>query len=503
MSGMFDDLIPQQAQQSAQAPQGSGSIFADLVPSAAPAQPRSAMQSLDDAARWAANFATLGYADKAAAYLGSLTGGPSYEQGLQQERVRSRQAEENVPLAAKIPLGIAGAAPLILGGGPAGILASGARLAGAPRVAGLLGQVAAPATTAGRIGAGVAEGAALGALEATGRDTDVASGAALGGAAGGAGAALISPLLSRLTTQRTTTTPEGLREAANQAYETARSADVLIKPQSFRQFADDATKVAQDFSMDPVLQPAAMQAFKRINSLSNRPVSLDELDNLRKILGDVKASTVPSERELARRLTDKLDNYVSSIDPAKNVMIGRAEARQGIDAFNEARKLWSRQAKGGEIDELIRRAELSAPNYSASGMENALRTEFRNLAKNQARMRTFTKEEQQAIEAVAKGGAVTNAMRMLGKLAPRGIVSGGVLTGITAANPALGAAAFLAGEIGKRGATARTTRAAESARNLMLSGQPITNRPMTAAEQALYQASVTQPAMYSGGLLGQ
>jgi hypothetical protein len=343
----------------------------------------------------------------------------------------------------------------------------------------------------------------LGALEATGRDTDVASGAALGGVAGGAGAALISPLLSRLTTQRTTATPESLRDAANQAYATARSADVLIKPQSFRQFADDATKVAQDFSMDPVLQPAAMQAFKRINSLSNRPVSLDELDNLRKILGDVKASTVPSERELARRLTDRLDNYVSSIDPAKNVMIGRAEAKQGIEAFNEARKLWSRQAKGGEIDELIRRAELSAPNYSASGMENALRTEFRNLAKNKARMRTFTKEEQQAIEAVAKGGAVTNAMRMLGKLAPRGIVSGGILTGITAANPALGAAAFLAGEIGKRGATARTTRAAESARNLMLSGQPITNRPMTAAEQALYQASVTQPAMYSGGLLSE
>jgi hypothetical protein len=379
-------------------------------------------------------------------------------------------------------------------------LASGARAVGAaPKVAGLLSQVAAPATTAGRIGAGVAEGAALGALEATGRDTDVSEGAVLGGLTGGAGAAAINPIISRLTTQKTSVTPESLKAASNAAYDLARSSDVLVKPQSFRQFEDSARKIAQDFSMDPLLQPRANRAFERIGELGGRPVSLNELDNLRKIIGASGESAVASEREIARRLTNRLDDYVSSIDPAKAILIGKGEAQAGIDAFREGRKLWSQQAKASRIEELMKRAETSAPNYSASGMENALRTQFRQVAMSPKQMRRFNKEEQDAIRSVAKGDFTTNALRMAGKLAPRGIVSGGVLAGIGSVNPIMALAAMGAGEIGKRGATARTTRAAESARNLMLSGQPITQRPMSPAERALYQSSIVG----AQGLLGQ
>ena len=468
-----------------------------------------AMQALDDAARWAANFATFGYADKLAAQMGSLTGigAPQgvnkYEDLLKLERGRSKAAEENVPLAAKIPLGVAGSLPLIISGGPAGALATAAKFANAPRVAGMLSQVAAPLTTGGRIGAGIAEGGAIGALEATGRDTDITAGTALGAATGGLGSALVSPIISRFTTQRSAATPESLRAAANEQYAIARAQDVVIKPQSFKEFETGAREIAQNFSMDPLLQPRANVAFDRISNLAGKPVSLSELDNLRKILQGVGESTVGSERDLSRRLVNKLDDYVSSIDPAKNVMIGKGEAKTGIEAFNEGRKLWSRQAKSSKIDEIMRNAELSAPQYSASGMENAVRTQFRQLAKNKAEMRGFTAEERKAIEAVAKGGALTNALRMAGKMAPRGVVSGGALMGLTAMNPALGALAYGAGELGRYGAKTRTMGAAESARNLMLSGQPITQRPMSELERALYQASIQAPANLSGGLLGQ
>ena len=466
---------------------------------AAPAAPRSAIQTLDDAARWAANFATFGYADKLAAGAGSLTGGGQYDELLKQERARSQAAEENVPLAAKIPLGIAGSIPLVLAGGPAGVLASGARAVGAaPKVAGLLSQVAAPATTAGRVGAGVAEGAALGALEATGRDTDASEGAVLGGLTGGAGAAAINPILSRLTTQKTSVTPESLKAASNAAYDLARSKDVLIKPQSFNDFAQSARKVAQDFSMDPVLQPRAVRAFQRIDDLSGRPVALDELENLKRIIGDVGSSSVASERALASRLNNRLDDYVSSIDPQKNVLIGKGDAQAGIEAFKQGRKLWSQQAKGSRIEELINRAETAAPNYSASGLENALRIQFRQVAMSPKQMRRFTKEEQEAIRSVAKGDFTTNALRMAGKMAPRGVVGGLGMLGVGSVNPLLALTAAGVGEIGKRGATARTTRAAESARNLMLSGQPITQRPMSPAERALYQSSI----IGAQGLLG-
>lgn len=466
----------------------------------APPAPRTAIQSLDDAARWAANFATFGYADKLAAGMGSLTGAGQYDELLKQERARSTAAEENVPLAAKIPLGIAGAVPLVLAGGPAGALAAGAKIAGAaPRVTGLLSQAAAPATTAGRIGAGVAEGAALGALEATGRDTNVGEGATLGALLGGGGAAAVSPILSRLTTQRTSVTPAALKDATDAAYALARSKEVLIKPQSFNDFSSSAKKAAQDFALDPVLQPKATRVFERISELSGRPVSLTEIDNLRRVIGSSAESASRSERKIASILNDKLDDYVRSIDPAKNVMLGKGDAQAGIDAFNEGRKFFQRGSKAETIDRLIRRAETTAPNYSASGMENALRTQFRQLSLNDRRMRGFNAAERKAIESVARGDFTTNAMRMVGKLAPRGFVSSLGLLGVGSVNAPLALTAAVAGEIGKRGATARTTRAAESARNLMLSGQPITQRPMTAAERALYQSSVIAPQ----GLLGE
>ena len=468
-------------------------------PAAAPVASGGMLQSATDRLRYINDAITLGGYDKLVGGARSLIGNVPYQQAVQEEVAKTKAARESLSPAEQIGYSLAGSVPLVLAGGPAGLAATGARIASLPRAAGFFSQAAAPVTTAGRIGAGVAEGAALGAIESTLRDTNVGEGAVLGGILGGGGAAAISPLLSRLTTQRTSVTPESLKSAANTAYDFARQQDVLVKPQSFRQFEDSARKIAQDFSMDPMLQPRANRAFERIGDLAGRPVSLNELDNLRKIIGASGESAVASEREIARRLTNRLDDYVSSIDPAKNVLLGKGEAQASIDAFKEGRKLWSQQAKASRIDELIQRAETSAPNYSASGLENALRIQFRQVAQSPKQMRRFNKDEQAAIRSVAKGDAITNAMRMAGKFAPRGIVSGLGLIGVGSVNPLLAMAAAGVGEVGRRGATARTSRAAESARNLMLSGQPITQRPMTAAEQALYQASVLAPQ----GLLGE
>ena len=62
-------------------------------------------------------------------------------------------------------------------------------------------------------------------------------------------------------------------------------------------------------------------------------------------------------------------------------------------------------------------------------MENVIRTELRALAKNERRMRRFTKEEQAAIKRVATGGTVENALCMLGKFAPMGSISTAISAG--------------------------------------------------------------------------
>ena len=154
-----------------------------------------------------------------------------------------------------------------------------------------------------------------------------------------------------------------------------------------------------------------------------------------------------------------------------------------IPALQDARKLWSQASKADTIETLIDRAKLSAPNFSGSGMENAIRTEFRALAKNEKKMRLFTDDEQDAIRKVAMGGPVENAMRMIGKFAPTGVVSSGLSSGAgyMLGGP-VGAAAVPAAGFGARQlATMLTMRNAQKASELMRGTQPSAMAPQPGA----------------------
>lgn len=190
-------------------------------------QPRGMMQAIDDRARWLANFATFGYADKLAAKGDEMMGRGKYDQNLAQERARSDAASENVSLPEKIGLGVAGAAPMMIYGGPTALAARSAQAAGsaAAPVAGLLARAANPSTVLGRTALGVIEGGGLGALEATGRDTDVTEGAGVGAAIGGAlplGMGAIGRAVSPVT-------PNLTREQARLAQE-AQARGITLTP---------------------------------------------------------------------------------------------------------------------------------------------------------------------------------------------------------------------------------------------------------------------------------
>ena len=208
MSGMFDDLIPQQAQQSAQASQGSGSIFADLVPSAAPSQPRSLMQSATDRLRYVNDVMTLGGWDRLQAAARSMTGGAPFQEAYQQEAGRTRTARESLSLPEQIGYGLVGAAPLAVGGGVLGLLGRGATATGATGAGAALQQAATTvAPTLGRRAAiGAAEAGLQGAAEAAIKGEDIGAGAGTGMALGAglpvalsAAGRVISPIRSQLT----------------------------------------------------------------------------------------------------------------------------------------------------------------------------------------------------------------------------------------------------------------------------------------------------------------
>lgn len=288
------------------------------------------------------------------------------------------------------------------------------------------------------------------------------------------------------TRQAAVPTSEELKRFSQQAYEQAEKAGVVISPQSLaNRVGEIAGEVAQE-GLDPTLHPQATAALKRLTDAvkTGEPVALQQLETLRKVAKGAAGSMSADERRIARIMVDALDDYALNLSTA-DVVAGNAE---GVGALlKNARSLWSRASKGEAVDELIKRARDRSSQFSGSGYENALRTEFRNLVMNPRRIRLFTPVEQQALQKVARGGPVENVLRYFGKLAPTGVVSGALSSGIGAVvGGAPGAVALpLAGLGARQGATMLTARNAGLAAQLMRRGGPAAT---TSLSQALAPA---------------
>jgi hypothetical protein len=272
---------------------------------------------------------------------------------------------------------------------------------------------------------------------------------------------------------------DDLRAQAKDAYKRASDAGIKVSQNSLNGLKSRIASDLKKEGLDPTLHPSTSAAVKRVLGAKGE-LTLDDLETLRKISKDAETAIAPADRRLASKIVEHIDDYVEDLD-FKDVVSGDPAKAA---ALKEARGLYSRMKKAEEIETLIDRAKISAPNFSASGMENALRTEFRALAKNERRMRRFNAEERAAIRKVAMGGPLENILRQVGKLAPTGVVSMsmGSLGGFVLGGPAGAAALPAAGAASRYAATRMTMKNANAASDLMRRGPnsaPRTARKVT------------------------
>jgi hypothetical protein len=261
-----------------------------------------------------------------------------------------------------------------------------------------------------------------------------------------------------------------LKTAAHGQYSAADKAGLIVKGDSMKAMAGDLKETLGNEGMDATLHPKATAVYKNIANATDN-TTLKGIDILRQQAGDAAASADPAERRLARIIKDHLDDYVGSLKPSDVV---QGDAQGASEAITSARDLWSRASKGEIIDSAIQKAKTRSSQFSGSGYENALRTQFRQLSMNDRAMRRFSSDEQDAIRKVAMGGPVENALRYLGKFSPHGLV-GTLMTGgagFAAGGPVGAAAALATGEAGRIGATAMTVKNARLASELVRKGNP-------------------------------
>lgn len=249
-------------------------------------------------------------------------------------------------------------------------------------------------------------------------------------------------LSSRLGAAPKTPLPstEEIKALSQDLYKQAEKAGLLLDNASWAPTIDDIGQVVMRAGAHPEITPQAVAALKELKKVQGISPSLQEVDQVRQIIGNVARGNDPNERRLAGMMLDKLDSYMSSIT-SKDVLTGDKRA---VPMIAQARNLWKTKSKAETIDDLLYRAENAVgANYTSAGMETALRQQFRALANNPNRMRAFSLPERAMILKVVRGAPVQNALRRWGKLAPTGMLS-------MVMSPGAGAAAgtVLAGPVG-------------------------------------------------------
>lgn len=274
-----------------------------------------------------------------------------------------------------------------------------------------------------------------------------------------------------------------LKEQAGAVYQRAEQRGATADPQLTQQLADDVrTTLRDEGQLGPSgritdADTSTTKAFNLIEQYAGQPMNPREMDTVRGVIAEGRRSPDASDQRISKLLLDQFDDW----------------ARPLVPDFDEARDISSRYLQAEDLEMARELAGVQAGQFSGSGFENALRTQYRGLDRNSVRGRNwFTPEVTEAVQDVSRGTPASNVARGLGKMAPTGVVSGGLgfgvpfVVGNAVGGPALGTALGVGatglGYAGRTAATQMGLRNAEIAELLARNGGPLPEAALMSPE---------------------
>jgi len=289
-------------------------------------------------------------------------------------------------------------------------------------------------------------------------------------------------------------TAEQLAQESTNLFNRASESGVLFQSDAFINRMDKIGKDLRTEGYTPKAYPKIASALEELTNPAT-PKDFTELQSLRKIIKGAQASADPQERRLASILVDDFDNTI--LNAPDTALIGGS--KESVQMWKDARSAYSKLKKSEIFEDMLNNAELDKSKFTASGAENSMAQQLRQLAKNDKKMRLFTKQEQESIENAAKGGTTQNLLKFYGRFAPTGVVSGIFSGGAIAYEPTIGAPLAAGAAASRMGAEAMRRTAIENLAAQMRLGrmpelQPRTyNVPVTGLRGLLSGEFQTEP----------
>ena len=267
---------------------------------------------------------------------------------------------------------------------------------------------------------------------------------------------------------------EALGERASEAFTKATSLGVQYDPKAYQTFASGLESSLKGYDPDFSKFADVKVAVNKLKALDSQPLTIERLHNARQMLGVLRNDKERDVRRMAGILTDKLDEFVTN-DKNANVPARMSGAgKEAADALMSGIKDYRMMSKSSEIERLIERADL------VGGSAENIESQFRTLARNPARMRKFTPDEQSMITRIAKGKEGSSIVNLVSQLSPTrnpAVMAAEMLVGgygLSSQDPYAGPAAVAAAGAGLMGRAVRNALAKRAASNVaaMTRGAP-------------------------------
>ena len=260
-----------------------------------------------------------------------------------------------------------------------------------------------------------------------------------------------------------------LKDKASQLYQQIDDMGVKISEPHVGKLVSRIANTVKNAGFHPKIHPKVAAALDEVTVSGEGALSVSDVDKLRRVVGAAAKSIEPDEQRIARLMMNDIDSFLDDIPKAA---LSGGDDSAG-ETLRQARQLWSRASKARLLDDAVEKAQ-----NQASGFENGLRVQFRQILNNKKKMAGFSSEERDAIKTIVRGGPAENIARALGKF---GFTEGhassmlmgsiGVGAGAAVGGPLGAAAVPVAGTVAKKSAQRMTKDNATLANALVRAGK--------------------------------
>ena len=240
---------------------------------------------------------------------------------------------------------------------------------------------------------------------------------------------------------------EALKGASSYIYNQLDELGVKAGKESTQRLSSNLSKFLDDeITNDPMYGTVRNRVTKLLEEIKSGDVTFGTIDTARGKLAEQAAAgtdDIARTAGIAAKLIDEEILRMTGSAPSQTV-----DGRTIAEAVKTARELWRRSNTSKQLDKVSRNAAIDAQSNrdakNPKAYEQYLRKGMAALLKSDKKTMSFTKAEEEAINAFVKGGKLENVLMTIGNLgAKTGVIASGLVTGAigtfayATANPSL------------------------------------------------------------------